>query len=262
MNKFLLFIFFFIIIKSNGQVSLLNSIDITGLVQGSVSSINPYTSSAGVYIAKGDSVLVEVSSVTGAFTPTSGFNTNQDTLTGLDFWSRGYTIDNAANETATLTIYNKYYSYDLTYRTLAGGSAYDRSNEGTESIPSANRLFKFVEGETDTLVFVNNSNQDIYTRLFQMRPGSQKVISDKGNDLFKNSDFGIVNPVKDGTLNLSIDKDAVFNFELLTMDAMTVLSKTISGGEERYRLNVSSVKKGMYLLRESKSGSIRKIIIQ
>jgi len=250
-------LFFTTCLFTVSHAQLLGTADVSHLPEDMLENVNPFNVATGVYLGIGDSVMVATTSSTDAFSPVGDTDSSKDTLTSMHMLTKGYTVTNAANETAVLTVYNKSYSYDFTFSAFGSGSAYDKTSEGISQLNSSHRLFKFVEGETDTLVFVNNSTQAIYVRMFQIiNYGGTTVISNTPNTLRPNA-AKISNPV---TNTLSIDLNGnTADLELLSREGQSLKSFHVEGSTS---IAVDDLSSGLYILRDITSSSTRKLIIK
>ncbi len=240
--------------------SLYNSINFDVFTNGTSNELNAVNVSGNeIVLAVGDSLLVETSVTAGTITPTTGENSSVDTLVIRNFLGRLYTIDNAASEYATLSVYNSFSSYDIVAESLGDAGTYNRTQEFTPSISGFE--MKFVEGEKDTLVIVNNSTQDIFLRVFQLRYSISQVISNTPTDLLnQESVLTITNPIENDVLTLNFLSDMSLDVELISLEGQLLARKSVS--QDDNTIDVAHLDAGTYILRELTTNSSRLLIIK
>jgi len=238
---------------------LFNKIDLSNMGLGTETTVNPFSILEGVYLSPNDSVLVQVVSTLGSFTPEAAENTDYDTLSSISLTAKGYTVTNGGNEAATLTVYSKHVTSEITFSYFGDDLTYNKTQEEIVTLTDDD-AFKFVEGEIDTLVFVNNSNQVAFVRLTQLSATSAEVISNIDEDLFKDQYISFTNPTTNGMLSVFSKNDFSMEIELIAMDGHIVSTKTLNNNDNS--LDVSSLKAGLYLLRDKTTGSIQKVMIK
>ena len=89
------------------------------------------------------------------------------------------------------------------------------------------------------------------------------IITDTENDLFGTSEHSahFNNPVSEGILNITLPSSvSATTVQLVSMEGVIVDSKELHQGDSPW--NLSHLKSGLYLLRDQKTGSTTKVIIQ
>jgi len=235
--------------------------------QNSEDYFSPRIATSLTFIATDESMTASVS--LGDITPNTGTNSAVDTLNSLEIiiWvqltglvvgttlSRSYTISSNLNSISVT---------DQTV-TIAGNGG---TNSNGEQLGTFYQIIvsdlKVLEGTSDVISFTNDGNTtlaiDAWT--FRNKAASLEVISSTGNDILATQDVNINNPVLHGVLqftNLSSSSQGEM-IELVSLEGTVLLSKFISASDNS--MNVSSLNSGVYLLRNAKTGSTRKIIIQ
>ena len=237
--------------------TLFRSVDISSLAMGSANTINALSTQE--IIPSQDSILIEVNLTDGSVTPDEN-DTHVDTLVLQEFLSRLYTIENTNDEFASMKCYNRFSSFEFSINSLGDAASYNGAQEFTPSQSGFN--LKFVEGQTDTLVLLNTSNQDIYIRLFQLKKTLLgHVISDVAPDLLNQDNIlTITNPVKDKLLTINFLSDLSIDLELISLEGQLIKRKTVSPNDNL--LDLSELDAGMYLIREVSSNSNRLIMVE
>ena len=237
--------------------TLYNSIDISSLSTGSATTVNALSSQD--IIPARDSILIGVSLADGSVTPDDK-NTHVDTLVLQQFLGRMYTIENANDEFASMKFYNRYSSHEFSINALGDAASYNQTQEFTPSQSGFD--LKFVEGQTDTLVILNTSDQDIYIRLFQLRKTTLgHVISDVAPDVLNQDNvLTIANPVKDKLLTINFLSDVSIDLELISLEGQLMKRKTVSPNDNL--LDLSELEAGMYMIRDVSSNSNRLIMVE
>ena len=113
-----------------------------------------------------------------------------------------------------------------------------------------------MEDVVDTLVLVVTSGTLELDHLTIFSTNSE-VILQRENDLLM-SEAKLSNPVEDGQLSIDLN-GAVAGLELISMQGEVVRSFQVNGNIE---LPVNDLVAGVYILRDSKSTSFRKILIK
>jgi len=204
-----------------------------------------------------DTILFPVS--VGAITPTdpSSDDTGFDTLmVDIAFESFGYSgaADYATSihhtKAASYTIYSRFNTYSFTnISPTAGGYTVYKS-------------YKFKENSIDTLKLVVTGGTLSLDRI-RLDFGTKSVIANASQDLFgdgKNAAH-FNNPVKEGQLSISLPNDFTSaSITLISMEGIVVASKEIRQGDST--VDVSHLKSGLYLIRDTNTGSTTKVMIQ
>ena len=210
-----------------------------------------------VHNGTNDTILIPIS--VGNITPNDAeeLNTDFDTLT-IDIAFEAFGLASASDyassihhtKEASYTIYSKFNTYSFTDITPTGGSS------------SIYETYKFLENSIDTLMLVITSGTYSFDKI-RFDFSTNVVITNVGEELFGTSDQSahFNNPVDQGELYITIP-NSVSNatVQLVSMEGIVIDNKILYQGTNKW--NVSHLKKGLYLLREVKSGSTTKVIIQ
>jgi len=130
--------------------------------------------------------------------------------------------------------------------------------------------FKGVENQKDTIVIKLDVVDKVnYVTLWKFGKNwrsvqlTSTVISNSGRDLFASEGgVSVGNPSQNGILTIQMEQDvSQLSFELLSLDGTVVLEEKL---EEvgSHPLDVSTLKAGLYILRELTTGSTKKIMVQ
>jgi len=242
------------------------------LAQIDASSLSPITTDASIVIAqnndanfyvssgavKGD-YLTELSpgSSTGLIISMGDIdaspNTNFDTISVQVY---PFTRNSSTTEAGSITIETMKSSYHSEV-SVAEGFA---SNIFFSNI-------KLVENTIDTILITNTSaNVNLLIDVMVIRTSycgaSCQVISNIKGDLFGEANILITNPLKGETLELfNIPSDIhSIDLELLSLQGEVLLSKSITHDDSK--VDISSLKAGLYVIRDTKTGSSKKIVVE
>jgi len=172
-----------------------------------------------------------------SLTPTSGELNSTDTLT-LDIATVAWL--NSSNASYTVSYYGGSFSYD----NITGINA---NNFDT---------YKLVEGKTDTIKIVVHSGLLSFDRFNVRSASSEVILNTTAGLLSQNVRFN--NPVEDGQLRIDLlGKEADLN--LFNLEGEIVKTFHVEGA---MTLPVTDLSSGIYLLRETKGGIARKIMIK
>jgi len=152
-------------------------------------------------------------------------------------------------------------------RPFLDDTTFDVSNKANYSLGT----IPFIENTTDSIKIIVNQGALVLNasgfRIYSIDGASNSssfnsptVITDIKDGLFNDENVHITNPVSNGLLTIHLPSDArSTEVELLSLEGNTVLSQEISPSHRT--IDVSGLK-GLYLLREVSTGSIKKIIIK
>ncbi len=153
---------------------------------------------------------------------------------------------------------------EITLSSDNGGSKTFDVSITSEGNVSGSGTIDFVEGTTSTLTIENTSTTNAVTfNRLTLQTGSQTaIISNTNNGLLGQKDVFFSNPVLDGMLHI---RYLPANFisatvELINMEGTLMLSKTIT--QHDASIDVSTLNRGVYLLREAETANVKKIVIQ
>jgi len=188
--------------------------------------------------------------VAGEIIPSSSPNGLRDTLTldiAVGYWGR-FTDWSLATTNAYFTIKNKFnsYSYSNISRNAAGSaSSYDQ--------------FKFVEGEADTIMVIVTAGLFSLDHM-KITSTNATVLTNAGAGVFEDENTLVTNPVVDGQLIINIGELAESaTVALFSLDGQLIDSKEISATDNTFDVSALS---GMYLLRDMRTGSMKKVVIK
>jgi len=214
-----------------------------------VSKSNDNLQVAGLSNAAGPDTAFFPVTVAGEITPSSGVNTSHDTLTievAVGYW--GNKNSSIRTLEADYTIKNRYASY-----------AYTNQSRNTAGASELYDEFKFVEGETDTVMLIVTAGRLALDRIY-VRASNATVISDASDDLFGKNGATVSNPVTDGDLSILLPSDiSSTNIALLSMEGRIIETKEITATNNSF--DVSRLK-GMYFLKDLSTASFKKVIIK
>ncbi len=131
------------------------------------------------------------------------------------------------------------------------------SNTHTGKNESSYDTYRFIEGTTDTIKLVVTSGTLDFDKVY-IRSITTNVITSANTDLLSASNAHINNPIDNGILSIDLlGKNAALELFTIEGELMQVIS--IEGSAQ---IPVHHLASGMYLLRDSQSMSMKKIIIK
>ncbi len=202
--------------------------------------------------------------ITGEYLLAPGESVTQDVILGEIVLP---TDDSSADTVRTKLLIRAYVSSGISEITVSANNG--SSNTYDVSLTTENYIINsgtidFYEGETTTITVQNTSttNAVTFTRLVFQTSSKTSVISDVDDGILHQSNVFISNPITNGMLQL---KQLPTNFvstslELINLEGTPILSKVITQNDAS--IDVSTLKAGVYLLRETQTGYAKKIVIQ
>jgi len=137
----------------------------------------------------------------------------------------------------------------------------DASGTGTGYQIPAYQKIKFREDSVYTVTITNTGATIVRFDWYNIINNGGSVISNLGSDLFEEGKVSLTNPVLNGNLTISLVEGLEsLTFELVSMEGERVMSETITN--TNHSIDVSSFTSGLYLLRETNSGSVKKLMIK
>ena len=137
----------------------------------------------------------------------------------------------------------------------------DASGTGTGYQIPAYQKIKFREDSVYTVTITNTGATIVRFDWYNIINNGGSVISNLGSDLFEEGKVSLTNPVLNGNLTISLVEGLEsLTFELVSMEGERVMSETITN--TNHSIDVSSLRSGLYLLRETNSGSVKKLMIK
>jgi len=242
------------------------------LAQVDVSSLSPITTDASIVIAQNDDANFYV---------TAGATKGQYITTLSPGSSTGLVISmgdiEASPNTNFDTITVQVYPFIRNVSTTEAGSmsleSMKSSFYGESSIAEgfgSNVFFsnvKLVENTIDTILITNTSaNVSITVDVMVIRTSYCgalcEVISNIQGDLFGEGNVLITNPLRGETLELfNIPSDvSAIALELLSLQGDVLLSKNITHDDSS--LDISTLNAGIYIIRDTNTGSTKKIVVE
>jgi len=116
--------------------------------------------------------------------------------------------------------------------------------------------YKFLEGETDTIMVIINSGT-VYFDRFDVNSTSDNVVTNTEQGL-SSSNTLITNPVEEGVLSIYLEGQAT-SLELLNLSGNVVKQFEVNGSAS---IGVHELVSGLYILRDTNSNSFKKIMIK
>jgi len=141
-------------------------------------------------------------------------------------------------------------SYTISYN--LGSYFYTNIN----GVHSSYDTYKFLEGETDTIMIVITTGNVEFDR-FDVNSTTDNVITNIEHGLLSSNTI-ITNPVEDGLLSIDLDGHST-SLELLNLSGKIVKQFEVNGSET---VDVHELVSGLYILRDISSNSFKKIMIR
>ena len=190
--------------------------------------------------------------IDGEVYPTDGPNGSKDTLTleiAVGYWGNINTTNaSLVTSNADFTIKNKFASYTYTDQSRTSGGSSELYDE-----------FKFIEGEIDTVMVIVTDGFLSLDHMY-LRSTNATVISNANNDLFGVNGATIRNPIENGELLIQLPKEvSSATVALLSLEGQIIETKEITATNNSF--NVSTLK-GMYILKDLSTSSVKKLIIK
>ena len=224
-------------------------VDITSIIQDFIDDgtiNNSYLFSGDSLLSPGDSMTIDV--VLGQVTLTSD-DSDVDTVRSNLFF-RGSVVSGTT---------------EVTVSSENGDTmTFDVSNTSQDNVFTTGTL-DFIENSTTTVTIKNTSTtNDVTINRLTLQANSSRtsVISNTDYGLLQKGDVYVSNPITNGMLQIKHLPSSFVStsLELITLEGMPILSKVITQNDAS--IDVSRCESGIYLLRETETGYVKKIVIQ